>query len=42
MAHKQKTEDLLSEGYYPSQIAGQMTISVTSVIQYLCLRVGEG
>jgi len=42
MARKHEAEKLLREGSCPSEIAGHMGISVKSVIQYLCTRVGEG
>jgi hypothetical protein len=42
MARKHDAERLLTEGLYPSLIAARMGISVSSVIQYLCTRVGEG
>ena len=42
MARKHEAEELLRQGLSPSEIAGQMGISVASVIQYLCTRVGEG
>lgn len=42
MARKHEAENLLREGYCPSEIARQMGITVKSVIQYLCTRVGEG
>lgn len=42
MARKHAAEQLLRQGLCPSEIAGQMGISVKSVIQYLCTRVGEG
>lgn len=42
MARKEDAERLLKEGHCPAEIAGKMGISVSSVIQYLCTRVGEG
>jgi len=42
MARKYEAEQLLRQGFCPSEIAGQMGISVKSVIQYLCTQVGEG
>jgi len=42
MARKNEAESYLLEGYYPSQIAQAMNVSVATVIQYLRLRVGEG
>ncbi len=42
MDPKNQAEQLLREGRYPSEIAGLMGITVSSVIQYLRLRVGEG
>jgi len=42
MTRKEEAERLLRSGLYPSQIASQMDISVSSVIQYLRTRVGEG
>lgn len=42
MAKKNEAEQLLRQGLYLSAIAERMGISVKSVIQYLCTRVGEG
>jgi hypothetical protein len=42
MARKHQAEALLRAGSWPGQIAVHMGISVSSVIQYLRVRVGEG
>jgi len=42
MARKNEAEELLRQGSYPSEIAAHMGVSVKTVIQYLCTRVGEG
>jgi hypothetical protein len=42
MARKHEAEGLLRQGFAPSQIAKEMGISTAAVVQYLCLRVGEG
>lgn len=40
--YKEQAEKLLRSGLYPSQIASEMGVSVSTVIQYLRTRVGEG
>jgi hypothetical protein len=42
MARKDHAADLLRQGLPPSQIAQQMGTSPTAVMQYLCLKIGEG
>jgi Helix-turn-helix domain len=42
MARKDQAAQLLREGHTPSQIASQMGTSPASVMQYLCLKIGEG
>ncbi len=42
MARKDQAADLLRQGLPPSQIAQQMHISPAAVMQYLCLKIGEG
>src|SRR6185369_15983001 len=42
MAKKDQAADLLRQGLPPSQIAQQMHISPAVVMQYLCLKIGEG
>jgi predicted transcriptional regulator len=39
---KDKAAQLLREGYPPSEIARQMGTSTPAVMQYLCLKIGEG
>ncbi|HYJ89510.1 MAG TPA: hypothetical protein VEW46_25840 [Pyrinomonadaceae bacterium] len=41
MARKDQAEALLRQGFDPSAIARKMGISFSSVVQYLCTRVGE-
>ena len=42
MAKKDQAADLLLRGLPPSQIAQQMHITPAVVMQYLCLKIGEG
>jgi hypothetical protein len=42
MAKKDQAADLLRQGLPPSQIAQQMHITPAVVMQYLCLKIGEG
>jgi predicted transcriptional regulator len=42
MARKDQATSLLIAGNSPSQIASLMGISIGSVEQYLCTKVGEG
>jgi predicted transcriptional regulator len=39
---KDQAAQLLREGYPPSEIARQMGTSTPAVMQYLCLKIGEG
>ncbi len=42
MARKEQAADLLRQGLPPSQIAAQMGSTPAAVMQYLCLKIGEG
>jgi len=42
MARKDQAADLLRQGFPPSQIAAQMGTTPAAVMQYLCLKIGEG
>ncbi len=42
MARKDHAADLLRQGLAPSQIAQQMGTTPAAVMQYLCLKIGEG
>jgi hypothetical protein len=42
MARKHQAADLLEQGLSPCEIAREMGISINSVTQYLCTRIGEG
>jgi predicted transcriptional regulator len=42
MARKDQAAELLREGLPPSQIAHEMGTSTAAVMQYLCLKIGEG
>jgi hypothetical protein len=42
MARKDQAADLLRQGVSPSQIAAQMGTTPAVVMQYLCLKIGEG
>lgn len=42
MARKDHAAELLRQGLPPSQIAQQMGTSPAAVMQYLCLKIGEG
>jgi predicted transcriptional regulator len=42
MARKEQAADLLKQGLPPSQIAHQMGTSPAAIMQYLCLKIGEG
>ncbi len=42
MARKEQAADLLRQGRPPSQIAAQMGSTPAAVMQYLCLKIGEG
>jgi hypothetical protein len=42
MARKDQAADLLRQGLPPSQIATQMGTTPATIMQYLCLKIGEG
>lgn len=42
MARKDQAAELLRQGLSPSQIAAQMGTTPAAVMQYLCLKIGEG
>lgn len=42
MARKDQAADLLRQGLPPSQIAAHMGTTPAAVMQYLCLKIGEG
>ena len=42
MLRKDRAAELLRQGLPPSQIAAQMGTSSAAVMQYLCLKIGEG
>ena len=42
MARKDQAADLLRQGVPPSQIAAQMGSTPAAIMQYLCLKIGEG
>jgi predicted transcriptional regulator len=42
MARKDKAAQLLRQGLPPSEIAREMRVSPSAVMQYLCVKIGEG